>query len=44
MRATDDLTFLDYFAGFGGASTGLIGAGFQLRTAYNRWGMARSES
>ncbi|WP_336653509.1 MULTISPECIES: DNA cytosine methyltransferase [unclassified Leucobacter] len=40
MRATDDLTFLDFFAGFGGASTGLIGAGFQLRTAYNHWDKA----
>lgn len=40
MHATDDLTFLDFFAGFGGASTGLIDAGFLLRTAYNHWDKA----
>lgn len=41
MSATaDSLTFLDFFAGFGGASTGLVSAGFQLVTAYNHWDKA----
>ncbi|MHA3682800.1 DNA cytosine methyltransferase [Leucobacter sp. HY1908] len=29
--------FLDFFAGFGGASSGLVEAGFELVTAYNHW-------
>lgn len=29
--------FLDFFAGFGGASTGLVEAGFELVSAYNHW-------
>lgn len=29
--------FLDFFAGFGGASSGLVEAGFELVSAYNHW-------
>lgn len=32
--------FLDFFAGFGGASSGLVEAGFELATAYNHWDKA----
>ncbi len=32
--------FLDFFAGFGGASSGLVEAGWQLSTAYNHWDKA----
>lgn len=31
------IPFLDFFAGFGGASSGLVEAGFELATAYNHW-------
>ncbi|WP_282824119.1 DNA cytosine methyltransferase [Gulosibacter sediminis] len=33
-------TFLDFFAGFGGSSSGLVEAGFELATAYNHWDKA----
>ena len=32
--------FLDFFAGFGGASSGLVEAGWELVTAYNHWDKA----
>lgn len=32
--------FLDFFAGFGGSSSGLVEAGFELATAYNHWDRA----
>lgn len=32
--------FLDFFAGFGGASSGLVEAGWELSTAYNHWDKA----
>lgn len=32
--------FLDFFAGFGGASSGLVEAGLKLVTAYNHWDRA----
>lgn len=32
--------FLDFFAGFGGSSSGLVEAGFELATAYNHWDKA----
>ncbi|MCS3426717.1 DNA cytosine methyltransferase [Leucobacter aridicollis] len=34
------IQFLDFFAGFGGASSGLVEAGFELVTAYNHWDKA----
>ncbi|MDQ1206184.1 DNA cytosine methyltransferase [Microbacterium sp. SORGH_AS_0862] len=34
------IPFLDFFAGFGGASSGLVEAGFELSTAYNHWDTA----
>lgn len=34
------LTFLDFFAGFGGSSSGLVEAGYELATAYNHWDKA----
>lgn len=34
------LPFLDFFAGFGGASSGLVEAGFTLVSAYNHWNKA----
>ena len=33
----DGPVFLDFFAGFGGSSSGLVEAGFELSTAYNHW-------
>lgn len=32
--------FLDFFAGFGGSSSGLVEAGFELASAYNHWDKA----
>ncbi|NHF62259.1 DNA cytosine methyltransferase [Microcella pacifica] len=32
--------FLDFFAGFGGSSSGLVEAGYELATAYNHWDKA----
>jgi len=32
--------FLDFFAGFGGSSSGLVEAGYELSTAYNHWDKA----
>ena len=32
----DGPVFLDFFAGFGGSSSGLVEAGFELNTAYNQ--------
>ncbi|MFD5599900.1 DNA cytosine methyltransferase [Leucobacter sp. NPDC058333] len=34
------IQFLDFFAGFGGASSGLVEAGFELVSAYNHWDTA----
>ena len=34
---SNGLRFLDFFAGFGGSSSGLVEAGFELVTAYNHW-------
>lgn len=34
------LTFLDFFAGFGGSSSGLVEAGYELNTAFNHWDTA----
>lgn len=34
------IQFLDFFAGFGGASSGLVEAGFDLVSAYNHWDKA----
>lgn len=39
-RGSNGLTFLDFFAGFGGSSSGLVEAGFELATAYNHWDKA----
>lgn len=40
MSARNGLTFLDFFAGFGGSSSGLVEAGYELATAYNHWDKA----
>lgn len=32
--------FLDFFAGFGGSSSGLVEAGYELATAFNHWDKA----
>jgi DNA (cytosine-5)-methyltransferase 1 len=37
---SDGPVFLDFFAGFGGSSSGLVEAGYQLATAYNHWDKA----
>lgn len=37
---SNGLTFLDFFAGFGGSSSGLVEAGYELATAYNHWDKA----
>lgn len=37
---SDGPIFLDFFAGFGGSSSGLVEAGFELSTAYNHWDKA----
>lgn len=39
-RGSNGLTFLDFFAGFGGSSSGLVEAGFELATAFNHWDKA----
>lgn len=36
----DGPTFVDFFAGFGGSSSGLVEAGYKLSTAYNHWDKA----
>lgn len=37
---SNGLTFLDFFAGFGGSSSGLVEAGYELATAFNHWDKA----
>ncbi|MGN8024718.1 DNA cytosine methyltransferase [Microbacterium sp. 22242] len=39
-RKSLDIPFLDFFAGFGGSSTGLYEAGFVPHTAFNHWNKA----
>lgn len=40
MTGSDGPEFIDFFAGFGGASSGLVEAGFRPVAAYNHWDIA----
>lgn len=39
-RKSLDIPFLDFFAGFGGSSSGLYEAGYEPHTAFNHWSKA----
>lgn len=40
ITTPNGIRFLDFFAGFGGSSSGLVEAGYELATAFNHWDKA----